>query len=41
MAKMGKKITDPKVVNYFLNIKEEDITTSFIMENFAMLDFKI
>lgn len=40
MAKMGKKITNPKVVDYFLNIKEEDITTSFIMENFAMLDFK-
>ena len=38
--KIGKKITDPKEVDMFLNLKSKDITTSFIMENFASFDFE-
>lgn len=38
MSKIAKKITNPKEVEYFLNLKEEDITTTFIMDNFVMLD---
>ena len=38
--KIGKKITNPKEVDMFLNLKSKDSTTSFIMENFASFDFE-
>lgn len=36
----SKHITNKEDVEYFLSLKEEDITTSFIMENFAEFDNK-
>lgn len=36
----SKHITKKEDVEYFLSLKEEDITTSFIMENFAEFDNK-
>lgn len=35
---MGKRITNQKEIDRFLNLKEEDITTSFIMDTFAMFE---
>ena len=37
-TKKINKITNEKDVDMFLNLKEEDITTSFIMENFAQFN---
>lgn len=38
--RQSKHITKKEDVEYFLSLKEEDITTSFIMENFAEFDNK-
>ena len=37
----SKTITDPKAIQELISIKEEDITTSFIMENFGEFDGKV
>lgn len=38
--RVSKKITNSLEVKKFLELKEEDITTSFIMNNFAAFDYK-
>ena len=37
-TKKINKITNEKDVDMFLNLKEEDIKSSFIMENFAQFN---
>lgn len=34
-SRKSKKITSPKDIEYLVNIKEKDITTSFIMDTFG------
>ncbi|MDD3122063.1 MAG: hypothetical protein PHC62_00945 [Candidatus Izemoplasmatales bacterium] len=38
MKRKSKEITNPKEIELIVNIKEEDITTSFIMEMFGKFD---